>query len=373
MVEEQTEQPIDQPKPKRNKKPFIIAGIVAFGVVFIIVAIVLCLCLKTPPKEEPAPSVDFSQQVTNVDGTEFKPTYDAGSDDDLSVRFTDLECNEDCSNISNLKIGTKILKVGEDYEVKRGSVIIVIYKKILQAIQNGQYDITFEIKSGEKTISVGLKITIANSSAPTDEEESENEDERESGDQSQSGSSSQSSSESESSDETEEEKSCSELQNCDYNLNDQYLIKVTTYLFYEHHDCEVESGPSNCLLQKDENGNYYGDIWPVVDSKTYVDIGLFDGLGCGPDGDTTMYQSHTIRGITYGPGHGPHFDGIDYAEMASWKASQYASAHNYDSWPGYGGWGCLAEPGWTWQGIINAGYDLNEEKCATYGLSCGRW
>ncbi len=209
MVEEQTEQteqPIDQSKPKSNKKPFIIAGIVAFGVVFIIVAIVLCLCLKTPPKEEPAPSVDFSQKVTNTDGTEFKPTYDAGSDEDLSVRFTDLECNEDCSNISNLKIGNKILKAGEDYEVKRGSVIIVIYKKILQAIQNGQYDITFEIKSGEKTISVGLKITIANSSAPTDEEESENEDEQESGDQSQSGSSSQSSSESESSDETEEEK-----------------------------------------------------------------------------------------------------------------------------------------------------------------------
>ena len=63
-------------------------------------------------------------------------------------------------------------------------------KDILQAIQNGQYDITFEIKSGEKTISVGLKITITNSSAPTDEEESENEDEQESGDQSQSGSSS---------------------------------------------------------------------------------------------------------------------------------------------------------------------------------------
>lgn len=350
MVEEQTEQPIDQPKPKRNKKPFIIAGIVAFGVVFIIVAIVLCLCLKTPPKEEPAPSVDFSQQVTNVDGTEFKPTYNAGSDDDLSVRFTDLECNEDCSNISNLKIGNKILKAGEDYEVKRGSVIIVIYKKILQAIQNGQYDITFEIKSGEKTISVGLKITITNSSAPTDEEESENEDEQESGDQSQSGSPSQSSSESESSDETEEEKSCSELQNCDYNLNDQYVIETYTVDFYTLPEDLPEGVTGVCSWVESEN-NYYYTMLSATETKTFYHIGYFNGMGGG---------------------NYPHVSPISGDNMYE-KARKYASANGLEAVIISCGGAGDSWRSWTWQETIDRGFALDEDKCATWGLSCGRW
>ena len=150
-------------KAKNNNKKFLIAELI-LGLIIIVCLVFLCIAINNKKDA----NIDFGQSITSMDGGEFKPNYDAGHDSDFSFRLADLECNEDCTNVSTVKIGDKELKLGEDYEVKRGSIIIVIYKKVMQVLQTGKADITVGIEKDGKIITVGVHITISNTVAPSE-------------------------------------------------------------------------------------------------------------------------------------------------------------------------------------------------------------
>lgn len=298
--------------------------------------------------------VDFGQNVTSVDGTEFDSTFDAKVDDDFAVRFSDLECNDDCSNVSSVKIGNKTLEAGKDYEVKRGSMIIIIFKKVLQTITNGEHDIVVKTEQNGKFITVGVKITITNSAATNEQPEQNNssENNNSSGDSNSTSqntptTNSEPSPSPEPTPVPEPAKTCSELKNCDYNLNDRYIIETDTYNFYS-----LPEGVSS-LCDQDGSGNYYLDISPIITTVTFYQIGNFTGRGGGvvPHVTPTRTQSNYVQ------------------------ADNYAKARNYVSF--HQGWGCGGmgdiERDWTWQETIDKGFALDEAKCAAWGLSCGRW
>lgn len=347
VEEEQVEQPASQVETTKNKKPLIISGIIAFGVLFIATIIAVCIALAPRPTEQPDDddTINYGYSVTNVDGTEFKPIYANGSNENLSLRFADLECDENCSNVSNLKIGDLTLNVGEDYEVKRGSVIIIIYKKILQAIQSGQYNITFDIKNGDETISVGVKITITNSSTPEDNTQEEQNEQNTSENQDDNNSS-QPPVEPQPTADPEPEMTCSDLKNCDFNLNDQYVIETDTFNFYS-----LPDGVNLCDYKEPEV--FYLDVTPIAETRTFYQIGNFTGSG----GSNVPHAEPTRTLSTYA------------------QADNYAAANGlisfHDGW-GCGGMGDIIRD-WTWQEMIDKGFALDEAKCATWGLSCGRW
>ncbi|MBO7132398.1 hypothetical protein J6V85_04075 [Candidatus Saccharibacteria bacterium] len=355
MVEKRIKPSEKKLKLPKNKKPFIIAIIIAAGILLIVLTIIICLITKNRSSEESANNkteVDYSQHVTNKDGSEFNANYNTSSNENLSIRFTDLKCNDDCSNIKNLKIGDQTLEADKDYKVEQGSVIITIYKKFLQAISSGQYSIIFDIENGDQTITVGISITITNKSAQTNEEDQNEEEKQEEKpeENSQNNDSSQnssSSSQNPTEPQPETEKTCSDLKNCDYNLNDRYVIVTDTFNFYSL----PEGVGSVCDLNED--GNTYLDVSPIQTTITFYQIGYYTGSG----GSNVPYLDPARTDPTHV------------------QASRFAEAYNYtyyhDGW-GCGGMGDIMRD-WTWQEVIDKGYALDETKCATWNLSCGRW
>lgn len=311
--------------------------------------------------------VDFDQNITSEDGTELNHTFDAKADEDFVVRFADLECNEDCSNVSSVKIGDRTLEAGKDYEVERGSVIIKIFKKTMQTITNGKHDIVVKIEQNGKTVTVGVKITITNS-VTTNEQQEQNTESENNNEPSQNDSAPQPAPAPEPTPAPEPEvpKTCSDLHNCDYNLNNHYVIRVYTVNFYQKTD---KCNDTTCTGERDENGNFYHDVLPVAETKRFVDIELFNGTGCGADGTNAGSYiagptSEEWLRILKGPYGSTVIDGLSHA-------NNYAVSHNYAMWP-WGGAGCQPTT-WTWEGAVSSGLALDEAKCAAWGLSCGRW
>lgn len=343
-----------------KKKLCMIIG----AAVIALAAIVVCLCLILSKNGDNA-GVDFGQNITSADGSEFKSTYDTGRGKDFSVRFTELDCNEDCSNVSTVRIGDRTLKLGEDYEVKRGSVIIVIFKKVMQSLQVGNHDVVVDIKEGDKTLTVGVHITIKsdapvladNPSQPTtpkSEENSSNESSTAEDNKETSTETSENNNTTPKEDpkpaqpeHTETPKTCSDYQNCDFNLNDRYVIETDTYNFYS-----LPEGVTH-VCDETESGGFYLDVLTPVETKTFYQIGNFTGEG----GINAPHATPTRTDYTYN------------------QAEQYATARGLSAY--HYGWGCGgmgdAWREWTWQQIVDGGYALDEAKCATWGLSCGRW
>ena len=105
-------------------------------------------------------TVDFNQKIPTEDGEDAKTSYELGDKNNFSIRFPDLKCNEQCSNVKNLKLNGRALEAKKDYEVKPGSVIIVIFSEYMETLEVGQFELTFEITSDEKGSIIGLDITI---------------------------------------------------------------------------------------------------------------------------------------------------------------------------------------------------------------------
>ncbi len=163
----------EKSKKKMSKKAkiLVVSGITV-GVLAIIVAVVLCFLKPWEKKEtrdddeasvvaiERVDGTDYAQKITTVDGGEFTPKITEGTSDNLAMRFSELSCNDECKNIENVKLGDKTLKAGEDYEVKKGSVIIILFAKVFSDAQPGEVTLTFEIQEGSKIKTIGVKITI---------------------------------------------------------------------------------------------------------------------------------------------------------------------------------------------------------------------
>ncbi len=107
---------------------------------------------------------DYNQATTNENGEEFDRTYQQSSGRNLDVRFKDLECKDSCSNIGDIELNGQRLD-SQDYEVKKGSVIVIIHSTLLDDLQPGEYSLTFTIESNGIQRRIGLNFTII--AAPT--------------------------------------------------------------------------------------------------------------------------------------------------------------------------------------------------------------
>lgn len=175
MVDEQPDQPKQtnqnqqSEQPKTGKKNiWLIIWIILLCLVVVGVIVFACVTFMGRSKTKNTSSDGVAsiieeetkgeENIITIDET--VSSYNVNSEEDFSFRFANLECNDDCSNVSSVKIGDQILKVGEDYEVKKGSVIITIFKKILKALSDGRHDIVVIVKQDEEVVTVSVNITI---------------------------------------------------------------------------------------------------------------------------------------------------------------------------------------------------------------------
>lgn len=156
-------------KFKLSKKQIgIIGAVVAVLVMALVAVLILVLGRKQPQAEtdntpdmtETAQTVDYKQKITSEDGSEFKAEYQAGSEKSFAMRFSDLKCEDDCKNVSEVKLGNKDLKQGEDYEVKSGSIIIILTESLMKSLKADKYDLVIAVIYDDKTAFYGVKFTV---------------------------------------------------------------------------------------------------------------------------------------------------------------------------------------------------------------------
>ena len=158
----------------KKQKILSIVALSLLGVFFIVVIIG---CLLPKPTSEPDGEdnsslvVDYSQTVTNVDGSSFDGSVKVSSSEQYAIRFPNLVCKDGCKNVSSVKLGDQLLKNGLDYEVKEGSVIIVLLKRLLTSLKTGDYNLTFEYNDGETTKRIGVNIKIENETPTCNEDQ----------------------------------------------------------------------------------------------------------------------------------------------------------------------------------------------------------
>lgn len=347
-------------KKKINKKYFYTTVIIAVTVVLAVIMIILCLQFGQKNDQNVAfdAEVDYGQKVTSIDGSEFNATYQQDGESDFVVRFSDLQCDEDCLNVGMVKLGNKVLVRGKDYEVKQGSVILILLNEFLKTIQNGQYDLVVEVGQ----LVVGVHINIEQKTPVCDNNEilkdnqciEEEKDENIGHDSNQQGSVDKSESNLESwhesgvnqdkkpqetepktsqdpvvepEPEPEPEPILNPNPQYEFNLNDGYYVEYFGMQFvrinHETHECILdESG--RCVDEKDSGHcsivRYADYSAPVI---------------------KTTYWTSDNYGIT---------EAQAKAEEASWRADGL-------------------EPAWG-SGFI---FQLDEHYCTICGLSCSRW
>lgn len=156
-------------KSKLTKRQIgIICGIAVVLVVALVAALILILNHDQPQPDtqddaettQTEPEVDYDQKITSEDGSVFKAEYQQGSESNFTARFTNLKCEDGCKNVSEVKVGDKVLKQGEDYEVKSGSIIIILKGDFLDKLQAGKFDLVITIRNGDNIDLYGVKFTI---------------------------------------------------------------------------------------------------------------------------------------------------------------------------------------------------------------------
>lgn len=156
-------------KPKLTKKQIgIICGVIAVLVAALVVVLVFVLNRNQPQAEivdntettQDEQKVDYNQKVTDKDGNEFKAEYQAGSEQSFAMRFSDLKCEDNCKNVSEVKLGDKTLKQGKDYEVQSGSIIIILSENFMKSLKADKYDLVIAVINADRTLFYGVKFTV---------------------------------------------------------------------------------------------------------------------------------------------------------------------------------------------------------------------
>ncbi|MBO7131949.1 hypothetical protein J6V85_01625 [Candidatus Saccharibacteria bacterium] len=162
----------------KTKKSLFICTIV-FLVLVVILTIIIVNSVNNSKLIEPDIGyIDYNQKVTSENDEEFDSNYKTGSNKDFSVRFPELQCEEECDNIGTVRLGNDILQKDKDYIVKKGSVIIVLLAKAMNRFDTGNYSLTFEYTINNIKTIIGVKISIVSTSAndTSSNEEDKNED-----------------------------------------------------------------------------------------------------------------------------------------------------------------------------------------------------
>lgn len=156
-------------KPKLTKKQIgIVCGIIAVLVAALVVTLVVTLNRNHSQTEtsddtettQDEPTIDYNQKITDKDGGEFKAEYQAGSEQSFAMRFSDLKCEDNCKNVSEVKLGDKTLKQGEDYEVQSGSIIVILTENFMKSLKADKYNLAIAVVNGDKTSFYGVKFTV---------------------------------------------------------------------------------------------------------------------------------------------------------------------------------------------------------------------
>lgn len=155
---------------KANKLKFgVIVGSVLLVLAILIATVAVVLNMASAANSDVDTSgdstteenqIDFDQEITGEGDEAFNPNYEIGSDANLVAHFANLECDENCENVSDLKIGDLTLERGKNYEVTRGSVIITIFADTLKDLALGEYEVTFEIVEDGKKAMIGFRLVI---------------------------------------------------------------------------------------------------------------------------------------------------------------------------------------------------------------------
>lgn len=337
-------------KNKNNKKQSlqkikictIIISLIALISISVVVCLAVCGVFKNRSDESSAEYIDYDQLVTSEDGSEFNSTYDANSGESFSVRFSNLSCTENCENVSTVFIGDEKLTKGEDYEVKEGSVIIILFSKIMQRLSAGTHDLTVELTENGVNKKFGVKITVKKDNKEG-KEDKENKKDKEDEKEAQSAKMENTTKEEKSNntkkdnvaevetkkEDTKEQESTANttnnnevVQKTDINLNDNYKVDYFGMHLYAH------DKDGNAII--DANGR-------VKDSFTYGSCGI--------------KRNNALIKTTYF---------VSTKNYAITKAQQDAEVSDAIAR------GLKGEGG---------GYqvDLNEQYCGICRVSCGRW
>ena len=178
-----------KPKTKNNKEPakslkikilLAVAGIIIIGAT-------ISLLVIRPWKHkgsdntsqdiaetERIDEVDYDQKITAVDGSDFTPKITKGQDANLEMRFSELKCDDGCKNVENVEFAGKKLERDKDFEVRQGSVIIVIFAAVFSDMDSGEVVLTFDITWDNKIRTIGAKISIEDKAEESNEEQSSN-------------------------------------------------------------------------------------------------------------------------------------------------------------------------------------------------------
>lgn len=156
-------------RSKFTKKQIgIICGVIAVLVAALAVILILVLNRNQPQTEtaddtettQDEQKVDYDQKITDKDGNEFKAEYQAGSEQSFAMRFSNLKCEDNCKNVSEVKLGDKTLKQGEDYEVQSGSIIIILTENLMKSLKVDKYDLVITVIDADRTLLYGVKFTV---------------------------------------------------------------------------------------------------------------------------------------------------------------------------------------------------------------------
>ncbi len=123
--------------------------------------------VEIPVTGQIAETIDYGWRVVDADGNEFTPVYQRGGlEKDLFIKFADLKCNDQCTNVQNPRFADQELIPGLDYNLVGENVSFTLYADFLEKFEAGTYELTFdyidttaESASAEKQ-KIGLHITI---------------------------------------------------------------------------------------------------------------------------------------------------------------------------------------------------------------------
>lgn len=108
---------------------------------------------------------DYAQDIKGANGVTLDPVYYLGTKDNFTLIFTNLNCDDTCLNVTDVKLGGTLLVAGQDYVTKReDGVTLIIYATTLNKYAAGNDELTFRIlqeKDGRKELrTIGVKFEI---------------------------------------------------------------------------------------------------------------------------------------------------------------------------------------------------------------------
>lgn len=161
-------------KPKKRNLTWILAGVAAI-LVLINAGVglwALASSLLQPKEETVAAKVegakeetDYKQKILSETGEEFEPSYQMGEMKELTMVFPDLDCDSNndtvaiCQNIDKLKLDG-IALFEEDYALSANPVTLQLKVELLEALTEGEHDLTFRIKQDGIEKTIGVKIAV---------------------------------------------------------------------------------------------------------------------------------------------------------------------------------------------------------------------